>query len=36
MRKTIVRPTVEVLTGPVGPDARSAWEALPAGGDSSG
>ncbi|MGH4010895.1 MAG: recombinase family protein [Pseudonocardiaceae bacterium] len=32
-RKTIVRPTVEVLSGLVGPCARAAWEALAASGD---
>ena len=32
-RKTIVRPTVEVLSGLAGPDARSAWDALAASGD---
>jgi DNA invertase Pin-like site-specific DNA recombinase len=32
-RKTIVRPTVEVLSGLVGPGARAAWEALVASGD---
>ena len=31
-RKTIVRPTVEVLTGLVGPDARPAWDRLAADG----
>jgi hypothetical protein len=31
-RKTIVRPTVEVLTGLVGPDARAAWDRLVADG----
>jgi hypothetical protein len=30
-RKTIVRPTVEVLTGLVGPDARAAWDRLAEG-----
>lgn len=25
-RKTIVRPTIEVLSGLVGPDARTAWD----------
>jgi hypothetical protein len=33
-RKTIVRPTVEVLSGLVGPGARAAWEALAASGDT--
>ena len=32
-RKTIVRPTVEVLSGLVGPGARAAWEQLAASGD---
>ncbi|MGH3825103.1 MAG: hypothetical protein ACRDRA_20045 [Pseudonocardiaceae bacterium] len=32
-RKTIVRPTVDVLTGLVGPHARTAWDALTASGD---
>lgn len=32
-RKTIVRPTVEVLSGLVGPGAGAAWEALAASGD---
>jgi hypothetical protein len=32
-RKTIVRPTVEVLCGLAGPGARAAWEALAASGD---
>jgi site-specific DNA recombinase len=32
-RKTIVRPTVEVLTGLVGPDARRAWDRLAEGGE---
>ena len=32
-RKTVVRPTVEVLAGLVGPDARAAWEALAERGD---
>ncbi|MGH3767076.1 MAG: recombinase family protein [Pseudonocardiaceae bacterium] len=32
-RKTIVRPTVEVLAGLVGPHARTAWDALAASGD---
>lgn len=32
-RKTIVRPTVEVLSGLVGPDARAAWKALETSGD---
>ncbi|HEV7450879.1 MAG TPA: hypothetical protein VGO16_05735 [Pseudonocardiaceae bacterium] len=27
-RKTIVRPTIEVLAGLVGPDARTAWDRL--------
>jgi site-specific DNA recombinase len=27
-RKTIVRPTVEVLAGLVGPDARACWDQL--------
>jgi hypothetical protein len=32
-RKTIVRPTVEVLAGVVGPDARKAWDRLAEGGE---
>jgi DNA invertase Pin-like site-specific DNA recombinase len=32
-RKTIVRPTVEVLAGLIGPDARTAWDALVTSGD---
>jgi hypothetical protein len=32
-RKTIVRPTVEVLAGLVGPDARKAWDRLAEGGE---
>ncbi|MGH3686086.1 MAG: hypothetical protein ACRDSM_13720 [Pseudonocardiaceae bacterium] len=32
-RKTIVRPTVEVLSGLVGPGARAAWDALATSGD---
>lgn len=32
-RKTLVRPTVEVLSGLVGPDARAAWEAMAASGE---
>jgi hypothetical protein len=32
-RKTIVRPTVEVLAGVVGADARTAWDQLAAGGE---
>jgi hypothetical protein len=32
-RKTIVRPTVEVLAGLVGPDARASWDQLVAQGD---
>jgi site-specific DNA recombinase len=32
-RKTIVRPTVEVLAGLVGVDARTAWNRLAAGGE---
>jgi site-specific DNA recombinase len=32
-RKTIVRPTVEVLAGLVGPDARTAWDRLADSGD---
>ncbi|MGH3528895.1 MAG: zinc ribbon domain-containing protein [Pseudonocardiaceae bacterium] len=32
-RKTIVRPTVEVLAGLVGPDARSSWDQLAAQGE---
>jgi site-specific DNA recombinase len=32
-RKTIVRPTVEVLAGLVGPDARACWDRLAAEGD---
>lgn len=31
-RKTIVRPTVEVLAGLVGPDARACWDQLAAQG----
>jgi hypothetical protein len=31
-RKTIVRPTVEVLSGLVGPDARASWDRLAAEG----
>jgi hypothetical protein len=31
-RKTIVRPTVEVLAGLVGPDARACWDRLAAEG----
>jgi hypothetical protein len=32
-RKTIVRPTVEVLAGLVGPDARTAWDRLAEAGE---
>jgi hypothetical protein len=32
-RKTTVRPTVEVLAGLIGPDARTAWDALVTSGD---
>ncbi len=32
-RKTIVRPTREVLAGLIGPDARASWDALAASGD---
>jgi uncharacterized membrane protein len=32
-RKTIVRPTVEVLAGLVGADARTAWDRLAASGE---
>ena len=32
-RKTIVRPTAEVLTGLVGADARAAWDRLAADGE---
>jgi hypothetical protein len=32
-RKTIVRPTVEVLAGLVGPDARAAWDRLAESGE---
>jgi hypothetical protein len=32
-RKTIVRPTVEVLSGLVGPDARATWDRLAQAGD---
>jgi hypothetical protein len=32
-RKTIVRPTAEVLAGLVGPDARTAWNQLVAQGE---
>ncbi len=32
-RKTIVRPTVEVLAGLVGPDARVSWDRLAAQGE---
>ncbi|HET9254845.1 MAG TPA: recombinase family protein [Pseudonocardiaceae bacterium] len=33
-RKTIVRPTAEVLNGLAGPGARASWEALAASGDA--
>jgi site-specific DNA recombinase len=32
-RKTIVRPTIEVLAGLVGPDARTAWDRLADAGE---
>ena len=33
-RKTIVRPTAEVLAGLVGPNARASWNELAASGDT--
>jgi site-specific DNA recombinase len=35
-RKTIVRPTVEVLTGLVGPEARTVWNQLADQGEVEG